>query len=325
MKTISTKSFWIKKSNIGYIKAQKIKPPKRNQVLIKTLYSGISYGTEKIIFNGKVPVNQVKAMKCPYQEGDFGKDVKYGYLNIGKIIKGDKKLEGKHIFSLFPHQNFYTLDKNDVITIPNNIPIKRCLLTANMETAINATWDVMPKKGDNIFIIGAGVVGLLLGYYIKSLKGISSTIVDKDKSKRKYAKHLGLKFKNNLQKNFKANIIYECTGDASILNNLAHHIETEGKICILSWYGNKKSNVSFGENFFSKRLKIIFSQVSKIPESHSKKWNLKSRRKFAIKQLFDDKLDILIEKNEIRFEELPKFFKNNINKNNFVCNIIKYE
>ena len=88
MKKINTQSFWIKKKNDSYIKNHIINPPNRKELLIKTVYSGISYGTEKIVYTGSVPTSQKELMRCPYQEGSFGSDVKYGYMNIGLVMDG---------------------------------------------------------------------------------------------------------------------------------------------------------------------------------------------------------------------------------------------
>ena len=97
MKTIKAESYWVKGSKKGYIKSHVISPPSKNELLIKTLYSGISFGTEKIVFTGDVPTSQRELMRCPYQEGSFGRDVKYGYINIGKVIDGKASYLNKNI------------------------------------------------------------------------------------------------------------------------------------------------------------------------------------------------------------------------------------
>ncbi|MEC9205932.1 MAG: zinc-binding alcohol dehydrogenase [Pseudomonadota bacterium] len=324
MKKINAKSFWVKKKNFGFIKEHSIDKPKASEALIKTIYSGISFGTERIVFTGSVPKNQTKVMKCPHQEGEFGSNVKYGYLNVGKVIKGSQKFKGKFVFTLFPHQNFFVLKEDDLVLIPKSVPKKRCLLIANMETALNAIWDTSPTSGDTAIVVGAGIVGFMVAYLLKSTKGIDVTIIDKDKTKNKYAKHFDINFSNKIKKSSKVDFIYECSGNPNILNQLSTSLKEEGILCILSWYGNQVSKMNFGENFFSKRLKIVFSQVSKIPKHRMKDWNNKSRRELAMKMLGDQKLDKLIERKEIKFEDLPKFFDKNRVGKNYMCNVVKY-
>ena len=324
MKKINVRSFWIKKKNIGFIKEHFISEPKRSEALIKTVYSGISYGTERIVFTGSVPKNQIKMMKCPYQEGEFGSDVKYGYLNIGKVIKGSRKFKNKFVFTLFPHQDLFVLKEDDLVLIPKSIPKKRCLLIANMETALNAIWDTLPTSGDKAIVVGAGIVGFMVAYLLKSIKGMDVTIVDKDKTKKKYAKYFDINFSDKIKKSSKVDFIYECSGNPNILNRLPTSLKEEGTICVLSWYGNQVSKMNLGEDFLSKRLKIIFSQVSKIPKNRIKEWNNKSRRELAMSMLDDKKLDKLMEGKEIRFKDLPKFFSKNKVGKNYMCNVVKY-
>ena len=324
MKIYKTKSYWIDKKNKGYFKFGEISSINSNEIVVKTLFSGISYGTEKLVYSGKVPKSQRNLMKCPYQEGDFGNDIKYGYINVGKVVDGDKSYLGNNIFSLYPHQDFYKIPSNEALIIPNKIPLSRCLLIPNLETAINAVWDTLPSAGDRILVIGAGIVGLLTAYLINKIPGVNLFIVDKDSSKSKITKKLGINFLNAIPKKFDARFIYECTGDHRILNSLKNNITVNSTICVLSWYGDKKSDIALGENFFSKRAKLIMSQVSKISPSRCDLTN-QDRRKIALEILdASNDLDHLIEKKYVKFNDLDKFFSNRKNHNNFLCKVVKY-
>ena len=303
MKTFETESFWINKKNNSCIKKHIIDAPGKSEALIETIYSGISYGTEKIVYTGDVPKSQRELMRCPYQMGDFGSDVKYGYINVGKVIKGSPKYNNKYVYTLFPHQTVYVLNEADLILIPKSIPLQRCLLTANMETAVNGMWDTLPSCGDKVLIIGAGIVGFLMAYVLKSIIGIEVLLVDIEKSKKQLAEKFNFNFKTSIPKAYQANIIYECSGNPSMINTLSSHIKDEATICVLSWYGNSISKINFGKEFLSKRVKFIFSQVSKVSHNRSKYWNNYSRRELAIKLLNDNKLDYLIEKDYINFYE----------------------
>ena len=324
MKIYKTKSYWIDKKNKGYFKSGEISSIKSNELVIKTLFSGISYGTEKLVYSGKVPKSQKSLMKCPYQEGDFGTDIKYGYINVGKVVDGAKSYLGSNIFSLYPHQDFYKIPYDDVLVIPKKIPLTRCLLIPNLETAINAVWDTLPSAGDRILVIGAGIVGLLTAYLINKIPGINLFVVDKDSSKSKITKKLGIKFLDTIPKKFSARFIYECTGDHRVLNSIRNNITVNSTVCVLSWYGDKKSEIALGENFFSKRAKLIMSQVSKISPTRFDLTN-QDRRKIALDILeTNDDLDYLVEKKYVNFDHLDKFFSDRKNHNNFLCKVVKY-
>ena len=157
------------------------------------------------------------------------------------------------------------MDEKDLAVIPSTIPIKRCLLTANMETAINAMWDTLPSCGDKVLIIGAGIVGLLMAYVLKTIPGIEIVLVDQDNKKKRLAKLFNIKFNQNIPKSYKANIIFECSGNSSVISLLSPHLKDEATICILSWYGNNISRVKFGEEFLSRRAKICLLYTSPSP------------------------------------------------------------
>ena len=322
MKQYTSQSFWVSNKK-GTIRKEIIDSELAdNDVVVKAIYSGVSYGTEKIVFDSQVPRNQYNFMKAPHQVGEFNGSVKYGYLSVGKIIEGPKKLIDKNVYTMFPHQSIYKISSSLITLIPNEIPIKRALLTANMETAINAMWDSKPSIGDKTFVIGAGIVGLLMAYVLKNTFGIDVTVIDKDSKKKKLCSAFGITYKKKLDHIKGPDIVYECSGSVDVLDEIINNAPLETKICILSWYGKQQAKIKMGENCFSRRLELIFSQVGNITSYKSKKWNNLERRLLALKMLNDDKLDILIDNNELSLSDLPVFFKKGNPKG--LCKVVKY-
>ena len=149
---MKSQSFWLIKKNKPKILFNDIEYKKNNKsVLVKTLYSGISKGTEKLVASGNVHKSQFSIMKCPFQEGNFNFPIKYGYINVGKIIDGPTSILGKTIFTLTPHQSIFKISIKNINFIKNK-NIKKYLLTANMETAVNLYWDSQANKKDKILI-----------------------------------------------------------------------------------------------------------------------------------------------------------------------------
>ena len=187
-------SLWINKKKQPKIFEKSIKYKKNNKtVLVKTIYSGISKGTEKLVLLKLISKDQFDLMKAPFQEGTFNLPIKYGYINIGKIIDGPKKMLNKNIFSLFPHQSLYEIPIKNISILPNS-NLKKFILIANMETAINIFWDSKPKKKDKIIIIGLGSVGLLTAFYFKLRKFNHVYVYDSNIKKKNISKYLNLKF-----------------------------------------------------------------------------------------------------------------------------------
>ena len=173
---MKSQSLWLIKKNKPKILSKDIYYKTNDKtVLVKTLYSGVSKGTETLVTSGKVHKSQFEIMKCPFQDGSFSFPIKYGYINIGQIIDGPKSLIGKKIFTLFPHQTVFEISISNINFIKHKNE-KKYLLTANMETAVNIFWDSQAKKNDSILIIGLGSVGLLTAYFFK-LQGYKNLYV----------------------------------------------------------------------------------------------------------------------------------------------------
>ncbi len=319
---MKSQSLWLVKKNKPKILFRDIYYKKNNKsVLVQTLYSGISKGTERLVTNGNVHKSQFNIMKCPFQEGDFNFPIKYGYINVGQIIDGPTSILGKTIFTLSPHQTIFEISIKNINFIKNK-NIKKYLLTANMETAINIFWDSQANKKDKILIVGLGSVGLLTAYYFK-LKGYKNLYVtDLNFNKKRIAKKLNLNF-INFTKIDDLDCIVNTTSSYNVLNQSFVKLNLDCKIIEASWYGDKIGKLNLGNEFHSKRLKIISSQVSNIPAHMKKKHNYKSRLKIAIDALSKDDIMALINSSS-NFKNLETDYISILNNENIIIHAIKY-
>ena len=228
-------SLWIDKKKQAKIYQKKLVYNKNNKtVLVKTIYSGISKGTEKLVSSKSVSKDQFELMKAPFQEGSFNLPIKYGYINVGNIIDGPRKYINKKIFSLYPHQDLYEISIQNLIFLPKG-NLRKYVLTANMETAINIFWDAQSKSNNKILIVGLGSVGLLTAFFFK-INGYKNVYVfDNNKNKRKIANYLGLNF-IDIRKIEKIDVAINTTANYKVLNSLMEKLSIEGKIVEASWY-----------------------------------------------------------------------------------------
>ena len=319
---MKTHSLWLIKKNKPKILSRSLSYKKNDKsVLIKTLYSGISKGTESLVANGKVDKSQFQVMKSPFQEGNFNFPIKYGYINVGEIVDGPKKMLGKKIFSLTPHQTFYEIEIKNLNFLKNK-DVKKYLLTANMETAINIFWDSQSQKKDNILVVGLGSVGFLTAYFFK-LRGFKNIkVTDINLNKKKIAKILGLQFVNfNNTKNI--DCVINTTSSYEILNRSLTKLNLDGRIVEASWYGSKAGKIYLGNEFHSKRIKIISSQVSNIPLHMKGRYNYKSRLKIAIDALSNSKIMILINSFS-KFSTLDKEYISILKDQNIIMHSVEY-
>ena len=289
-------------------------------VLVKTLFGGISRGTEKIVFNGEVPESEFQRMRCFGQEGEFSFPLKYGYCTVGEVLEGE--LSGKRIFALHPHQDYFRIAEDRVHVLPEDLPANRAILAANMETALNITWDAEVLQGEKVAVIGAGVVGLLSAY-LSQKQGADVALIDINPEKAVVASKLGIEFSSSEQITAEFDTVIHTSATSEGLSMALELARDEGKIIEASWFGNKTVSLPLGGPFHSRRLKIISSQVGKISAS-KKDWTFNMRMERAIELLNDSKLDYLIS-GETGFEAIADEYAGIINNPNTLCHRIRYE
>jgi NADPH:quinone reductase-like Zn-dependent oxidoreductase len=156
-------ALWYSGPGKAEIRAEKLALPGTDEVQVRALFGAISRGTEALVFSGRVPGSEFQRMRAPFMAGDFPFPVKYGYAMVGRVEAGPEALLGRTVFTLHPHQTLFNLPADAAVVLPENLPPQRAVLAANMETALNAVWDAAPGPADRIAIVGAGVVGALVG------------------------------------------------------------------------------------------------------------------------------------------------------------------
>ncbi len=276
-----------------------------NPVIVRALWSGISRGTEKLIFEGGVPESEFERMRAPFQEGRFPFPVKYGYSVAGVVVGGSPDLIGKSVFTLHPHQTLFSVPRDAVVPLPCEIPARRAILTANMETALNALWDSGAGPGDRIVIIGAGAVGLLVTSLAARLPGADVLVCDIDPAREAIVRALGARFSlPDALASAEADVVFHTSGTSSGLATALLSAGFEARIIELSWYGTAEVPAPLGSAFHSKRLHLISSQVGAVSGSRRARWSHTRRLAKALSLLADDRLDALIT-DEVAFDELP--------------------
>src|SRR5690348_6425809 len=183
----TARAFWVAAPGRGEIRSEAIGVPRPGEVLVRTRFSGISRGTEALVFEGRVPPSEYERMRAPFQAGAFPAPVKYGYASVGVVESGPDGLVGRHVFALYPHQTRYVVPETAVSVIPDGVPPARAVLAANLETAITGLWDAAPRIGDRIVVIGGGTVGCLVAWLAQRIPGCDVTLVDIDTGRARTA------------------------------------------------------------------------------------------------------------------------------------------
>ena len=277
---------------------------------VRTLYSGISRGTERLILSGAVGMSEWERMRAPLQEGSFLFPVKYGYCAVGVVDAGPKALEGRTVFCLHPHQDCFVAPVGMLAIVPDGIPARRATLAANMETALNAIWDSGASAADRIVVVGAGVLGLLVTFLAARLPGAEVTVVDVDENRRPIVESLGGRFHAvgavtaGAPLPTRADVAFHASVTALGLATAIACAGLEGTVVELSWYGDRDIPVGLGGAFHSQRLKLVSSQVGQVSAGHRPRWDYARRLAAALRLLDDPRLDALVA-DEIAFEDAP--------------------
>lgn len=289
----------------GQVERRPVNLPAAGEVTIDALYSGISRGTETLVLHGRVPRSEYLRMRCPLQEGDFPFPVKYGYALVGKVTDGPADLAGKTAFVLHPHQRQARVPVSFVRPLPDGLPPKRACLAANMETALNVTWDAQIAPGQKVLIIGGGVLGLLTAAVAATVPDTKVTVVDVLASRAAPAQKMGAHFALPATAPMNQDVVIHTSATEHGLMRALECAAFEAKIVEASWYGERKVTLPLGAAFHAQRLQIISSQVGSVAPSHRGAMTHAQRLASALELLKDEKFDALIT-GEIPFDEAPK-------------------
>jgi threonine dehydrogenase-like Zn-dependent dehydrogenase len=277
--------------------------------VVRTLWSGLSRGTERLVFRGGVPASEYERMRAPMQAGDFPFPVKYGYCAVGLVEEGPPEWIGLNVFALHPHQTLFAAPMRQLAEAPPRIPARRVTLAANMETALNALWDSGAGPGDKIVIVGGGLIGLLIAYLAARLPGADVIVVDIESSRAPIAEAFGARFTPVGEASGagigEADVVFHASATAAGLATALQLGGLEATIVELSWYGDQFVSAPLGQAFHSRRLKLISSQVGQVSATRRARWTHSRRIAKAIELLDDTRLDLLIT-HEVAFEDLPQ-------------------
>jgi threonine dehydrogenase-like Zn-dependent dehydrogenase len=319
------RALWIRSPGRAEIADIDIRHDGSDDVLVRTLYSGVSRGTETLVFRGGVPASQYAVMRAPFQEGEFPGPVKYGYLNVGVVEAGPAALLGRTVFCLYPHQTRYVVPASAVVPVPDTVPPERAILAGTVETAVNAVWDAAPLVGDRIAVVGGGMVGCCVIGVLAGLPGARVQLIDVDPARASVAAAFGVGFATPDQALGECDIVVHASATQAGLALALRLLATEGEVVELSWYGDREVSVPLGEAFHSRRLAIRSSQVGSVAPARRVRRTFADRLTLALDLLANPAFDTLIT-GESRFTDLPDVLRGLASGELFaLCQRINYQ
>jgi threonine dehydrogenase-like Zn-dependent dehydrogenase len=298
-------AYWLREPGHGEIRPVPVPAPGPGEVLVRTVRSAVSRGTETLVHDGRVPVSQYDVMRAPFQEGRLPGPVKYGYLNVGLVEQGPDELAGRTVFCLYPHQTAYVVPADAVTVVPDEVPATRAVLAGTVETAVNALWDAAPLVGDRVAVVGAGMVGCCVARVLARFPGVEVTLVDVDTGRADVAAALGAGFAAPAGAEGGRDLVVHTSATAAGLQLSLDLLAPEGTVVELSWYGDRETTVALGGAFHSGRLAIRASQVGTVAPARRGRRSPADRLALALDLLRDPAFDVLLT-GESRFADLPE-------------------
>ena len=287
-------AFWVEQPGIGVLRGAPRGRVTNGDVAVKTVHTGISRGTEVTVFRGLVPTSEHDRMRAPFQSGDFPGPVKYGYLNVGIVEEGPAELQGRRVFTLYPHQSGFVVPADAVIPLPEGVPARRGVLAGAVETAINVLWDAAPAIGDRVTVVGAGMIGCCLARLLRGIPGVVVTLVDVNPVRAAVAAALGVNFAAPSGAPLDQDIVINTSGSEAGLQLALTTVVTEGEVIEASWYGDRPATLMLGADFHSRRLTIRSSQVGAVAARRRGSRTTRQRLTLALELLRDPAFDALL-------------------------------
>ncbi len=280
--------------------------PGENEALVQTRYSGISAGTEGMIYLGLFPENIALDENLAALKGEFQYPFRYGYSCVGEIIECGKGVSpawlGRRVFAFYPHASHFTVSLDQLIPLPETLRDEDAVFLPNMETAVNFVQDGKPLLGEAVLVFGLGMVGLLtcalLGQFPLGFLGG----LDLFPYRRQIALNLGADIALNPAEfpqagslrralesaglpDLGADLVYELSGTPEAVNQAIEVCGFNSRIILGSWYGKKTAPINLGGAFHRNRIRISSSQVSTIDSSLIGRWSKQRRFEAVFEQL----------------------------------------
>jgi threonine dehydrogenase-like Zn-dependent dehydrogenase len=317
-------AYWTTGPQQGELRDEPLRVPGPGEALVRTLYSGISKGTEVTVHTGSVPPRVAEAMRAPHQEGAFPSPVKFGYLSVGIVEQGPDDWTGQKVFCLNPHQDRYVVATDALTRIPDGVPARRAVLTGTVETAVNALWEAGPRLGDRIAVVGAGLVGGMVATLLRTFPLARLQLVDLDPERKELADRLGVEFAHPDDARPDCDIVFHCSASQEGLERSLQLVGDEGDVIEMSWYANREVTVPLGEDFHARRLSIRASQVGVVARARRHRRTNADRLNLAVSLLKDPVFDAFLT-GASPFTDLPEVVQSLADgKLEALCHVIEY-
>ena len=278
------------------LRQEPLPPLPADGLLVQTVVSAISPGTEMLLYRGQMPA-ELMADATIAALGEGGYPQKYGYAAVGRVVESGQAVEkswrDRLVFAFQPHQSHFIAQPDEVMPVPDGMQPETAVLLPNMETAVSFVMDAQPGLGEQVAVFGQGIVGLLTTSLLAQLPLACLLTLDGYQLRRSWSQKLGASASldpaaPDLADQILANLphashhpgldlAFELSGNPAALDTAIGVMGFNGRLLVGSWYGRKRANLDLGGTFHRSQIQLISSQVSHLAPRWQGRWS-KARR-----------------------------------------------
>lgn len=284
--TLTARAVWFSAPRMVALRDEAVPPPGAGEVRVRLIVSGISHGTERLVYHGDVPGDL--PLDLPTLRGSFGFPIKYGYAAVGRVIDVAADVTthaiGDLVFALHPHQTIFNLPATLALRLPPDLDPALGVFTANLETAVNVALDTPLRFGESVVVIGQGVVGLLVAQVLRLAGARRVWAIEPSARRQALARQVGVDgvwspgdeaaralVASNAGR--APDVVIEASGSPAALQAAIDLVAQDGTVVVASWYGVKPVSLLLGGHFHRGRVRIRSSQVGTINPELGARWD----------------------------------------------------
>ena len=274
------------------VRAEPLPSVPADQVLVKSMLSAISPGTELLIYQGLFPHMLPKDDSIAGLAGRFEYPFRYGYATVGRVVECGRDVDpswgGRDVFVFHPHEDYVLIQPDALMPLPEGMSPETAVFLPNTESAVNFIMDGRPMIGERVVVFGQGIVGLLTAHLLRAFPLDRLVTLDRYPARRQASLEIGVDAViDPEQPDVKGALMEALGGDADLAIELSGNPRAlnlglavcgyDGRIVIGSWYGAKRTELDLGGRFHRNRVRMFSSQVSKLAPELRGRWS-KARR-----------------------------------------------
>lgn len=303
------------------IRENSVEAPTADETVVETSVSGISAGSELLVYRGDAPSGMVADDTIDALDEDLSFPLRYGYAAVGEVVEtgaepSDEWL-GQSVFAFAPHGTHFKRDPADLVEVPDDVSSEAATLLPSIETATNLVLDGTPRVGERVVVFGAGIIGLCTTHVLSSFPLSELVVVDPIAKRRDLAEQFGASAAVEpaaVESTVDgwdadgADLVYELSGQPETLDDAVDIVGYDGRVIVGSWYGTKRAPLELGGRFHRDRIAVESSQVSTLNPDLRGRWDKRRRLETAMDNLRELAVEDLIS-HRIPFDDAPRAYR----------------